>query len=192
MFGFGAKKDSQKKSAETASKKTMRSVEDNSHDFDFIVIKQIDSRPLYASRSQPHDHHQHRHHSSVSPSAWSDSIATESALAFGGQRRKKSKSSTAEMRSERLSSMEISRPSSRNSLRSSKSPRPDSRIGSVSSTESEADAAWREFREKYEPSGVVEVQPRTIGGRYGAGRGYIEYQHRRSCSGNCEGACFGK
>lgn len=191
-------------------------------DFDFIVIKQVDSRPLYTSQSPSHlspyaysqpssrsRSHSRSSHSSTSSVDWNDAVLRDSAVAFGSQRRhSKSKRSSSRIAIDSSTSGNSRRPSTTSLAPSSPASvsvansRSSSRHrSSVSSVEMDEEAqiawdAWQAFRAKYaskHDKDEEEIEEQQLaGGRYGAGRGYVEYTHRKSCQGDCEGRCFGK
>ena len=182
-------------SSSTSSSKTSSSRTDSHHPF--IVLKAVDTRPLYVGNG----------HDSLSATSWSDDLNISSVLAFGGQKRqRKSKSSGSSTRSvsPAFSSSSrdpsISEPfplwSGRASLVDVPTATPllvNVEVHPEQYSEAEKEASWRAFRAKYQRAEYLESE--KLGGfdcRYGPGRGFARYRHRKGCDVSCEGACFGR
>lgn len=115
----------------------------------------------------------------------------ESVLAFGGMRRKHKKSPKSADEPAEASNTDACK-ETRNSYVSSRSS--SSARSSASSTlyDFQEYSDWTAFRAKYEDKHKGDHDPFICGGRYGPGRGYVEYRHRRDCDGSCHGICLGK
>lgn len=197
---------------ESRSSDSLESLTRKDSSYDFIVYKleTVDSRPLYPSSMSSissRSSSRRRHSRKTIPSKFD--LDMESALAFGGTKRGRKP-----QKSRHLSppSTNQSRSSSRSTTSSSTSSRlamssngwsvassPASTVMSDAelslSAEKDKFEAWSAFRAKYalkhemNPNKQRSISPF---GRYSAGSGYVEYRHRKTCKGECEGACFGK
>lgn len=153
--------------------------------YDFIVYKtqEMDKSPFSdQSRTKPNlssrGERQNRYNLDV-----------ESVLAFGGMRRK-SRTTKKQIKHSEHSSKSIEVPRSPSvSSGSSKSYSCDE---STLTSDSEDQSDWAAFRAKYEAKHEPHDEMNTCGGRYGPGRGSVEYRHRHDCDGSCRGICFGK